>query len=105
VGLGMLTAPLWAFLGAGATVYAVTDRRILIITGAPRRTVLTYNRAEIGDLVRTEGADGSGSLTFGWSVSSSSNGLVRRTRIGFIGIPEVRHVEQLIRDQLQAKAA
>ncbi|MFI5372254.1 MAG: hypothetical protein ACHQ52_11915 [Candidatus Eisenbacteria bacterium] len=105
VGLGVLTAPIWAYFGAAKTVYAVTDRRALIIVGWPRSAVQSFQPADIGDLVRVEGADGRGSLMFGSRAWTGNNGMVRTTRIGFVGIPDVRMVEELIRENLQKKAA
>ena len=47
VGLGMLTSPLWMYLKAGRTVYAVTDRRALVIDGGlfGRMTVRSFEPA------------------------------------------------------------
>ena len=42
IGLGMLTAPLWAFLAAGRTVYAVTNRRALILSRLVSTTVKSF---------------------------------------------------------------
>ncbi|HKQ57467.1 MAG TPA: hypothetical protein VJY35_06335 [Candidatus Eisenbacteria bacterium] len=105
VGLGMLLAPLWAWLGARRTVYAVTERRALIITGNGSRTVRSYSGQDIGEITRVEAADGRGTVYFAQRSWTNSRGFERSTRIGFIGIPEVRRVEQLIRDHLQPKAA
>ncbi len=105
VGLGILTAPLWAVLAAGRTVYAVTDRRVLIITGWPMVAVQSFLPADIHDLMRVEGADGRGSLMFASRSWAGNNGVTRTSRIGFVGVADVRSVEELIRDHLQQKAA
>src|SRR5258708_21485456 len=39
IGLGIVLAPLWAFLRGGSTAYAITNQRIMIITGGCRRFV------------------------------------------------------------------
>ena len=44
VGLGMLTAPLWAYLAAGRTVYAVTNRRVLILSRLLSTSVKSYTQ-------------------------------------------------------------
>lgn len=103
VGLGLVTAPLWAWLGALDTVYAVTDRRALIISGRKNRSIQSFDRDDIGELTRVERADGSGTLYFA-TRTFTSRGRTRQNRIGFIGIPEVRHVERLIREHLAAAA-
>jgi hypothetical protein len=105
VGLAMLLAPVGAYLGALSTVYAVTDRRAFIVSGRRTRGVRSFAPEDIGEITRFERADGHGSVFFGSRAFTSSRGLQRRTREGFVGIPEVRHVEQLIRDHLQQRAA
>ncbi len=108
IGIGMLTSPIWYRRKAVDTIYAVTDRRALIISGAGTRTVQSYDRTAIGTLTRKERADGSGDLLFGpdtravqWGNSrrSSSN----QTTPGFYGIRTVRQVEQLLREALDAR--
>src|SRR6266576_2995162 len=39
VGLGIVLAPLWAFLKGGSTVYAITNQRIMILTCGSTRLV------------------------------------------------------------------
>src|SRR5690349_96132 len=105
VGLGFVTAPLWAWAGAGRTVYAITDRRALIIGGAGLRGVQSFQHADVGDITHLESGDGSGSLYFATRAFVSSNGIVNRSRVGFVGIPDVKRVEQLLRENVQQKAA
>lgn len=105
VGLGILLSPLWAYLSARTTVYAVTDKRALIVNGGFNRSVQSYSGSEIGDLVRVEGPDGRGSLMFGSIPFVTRSGFTSRSRVGFVGIPNVRQVEELIRENLVKKAA
>jgi len=102
IGLGIMATPLWAYLGAGRTVYALTEKRALIIVG---QSVQFFAPEEMGALSRLERPDGSGSVYFATREFTTSRGALRHSRIGFEGIPEVRHVEQLLRDQLIRKAA
>ena len=105
IGLGMLTAPLLASLAAGRTLYAVTNKRALIVSNLFSMTVKSYVHSEIHDVQRVERTDGSGDLYFAnRDVVTQRGGLVRQ-RIGFIGIPDVKSVEQLIRSRLQQEAA
>src|ERR1700738_3876007 len=48
VGLGIILAPLWAFLSGRSTVYAVTNQRVMIITGGGSRSVKSYTPGDIG---------------------------------------------------------
>jgi len=105
IGLGIVATPLWAMLRARVTVYAVTDRRALVIIGGGTGGVSSHARSDIRDLMRVERADGSGSVFFAWQSRVSSRGFERRSRVGFIGIPEVRRVERLIREQILERAA
>jgi hypothetical protein len=98
VGLGMLSAPFWAYSKATKTVYGITNKRLLIIVDTGRsRTVQSYGSDDIGDIKRTERPDKSGDLTFAQQMTSTSKGGQRTTDIGFLGIPEVRSVENLLR--------
>jgi len=106
VGLGVMATPLWVFLSAKKTVYAVTEKRALIIVGTASRGVQSFTHADMGDVTRVERPDGSGSVYFASrTVTSSSNGMSRMARIGFEGIPDVKQVEQMLRDQVGQKAA
>jgi hypothetical protein len=105
IGLGMLTAPLWAFLAAARTLYAVTNRRAMIVSRVFSTSVRSYMHADIHDLQRVERAGGEGDVFFANRDILTRNGGVVRRRIGFLGIPDVRSVEQLIRSRLQQEAA
>lgn len=118
VGIKMLTSPLWSYAKAKSTVYAVTDKRALVIRGGGARAVTSYEPADIGEIDRREKSDGSGDLIFGRPTSYlepgpmmpltgakgvttfAPGGTVRRTgvRAGFYGIPDVRAVEQHLRN-------
>jgi hypothetical protein len=105
IGLGLLLAPLWAYLAARNTVYAVTERRALIISGSRSRRVRSFTGAEVGNITRVERADGWGTVTFAAGTPVGSKGFERYSRASFVGIPEVRRVEQLIRDHLLLQQA
>jgi hypothetical protein len=105
VGIGVMASPLWAWLGASRTVYAVTNRRALIISRAGATSVRSYTHDDIDALSHIERADGSGDLYFASRTLVSSRGYPTQSRIGFVGIKDVRSVEQLIRGHLVEKAA
>lgn len=105
IGLGMLGAPLWASILAGSTVYAVTERRALIILRAGAGGVTSFSHADLQELTRIEHADGSGSLFFAWQASPTTRGFRQFSRVGFVGISEVRRVERLIRENILKRAA
>jgi hypothetical protein len=90
--------PVYDYLTAGRTTYAVTDRRVLIIK--PRfggKTVQSYNR--IQQIERRELSGGKGDLIFGSETQTTRAGVgirVRSRKVGFFGIPNPREVEQLM---------
>ena len=102
VGLGVMAAPLWAYLAAGKTVYALTEKRALIIHGG---MVQTYDGATMAAIARHERPDGSGSVWFASREYTTKRGSLRQARIGFEGIPEVRQVEQMVRALAERTAA
>ncbi len=110
VGLGLLLSPLWLSLGAKRTLYAVTSQRVIVWTGGVfgSVTVRSLSPVQLGDRARTEAGDGSGDLIFPraatlstYQDTDSTNGFSRtRTRVtqfGFYGVPQVKQVDDLLR--------
>jgi len=104
IGFAMLSAPFRAQQNIKRMIYAITDRRIMIIErkGATYK-VHSYVPRYATDLARTEHADGSGDLAF-------SLNFRRDTPQGMSGPPalwgvaDVRVVERIIRETfLQVK--
>lgn len=101
LGIATMLAPSLAWLAARATVYAITDRRLLILEGFPWRRVRSFGPEDINLCERTERADGSGDLIFRSEREIERRDRGRTTwrtrRVGFLGIPEVRRVEAAVR--------
>jgi len=103
VGLGIMTLPVWAWMGAKKTVYAISSDRLVIIA---RGSVRSFEPHEIENLERRERPDGNGDVIFHRDhvrTYSSRGGRTRVRRNGFFGIAEVRQVENEIR-RLKARA-
>ncbi len=98
VGLGMFTAPYWAYRSAKRTVYAITNRRALVISFGRSKRVQSYFEQDITDISRVERADGSGNLIFRTEETTDNKGNARLNQIGFFGISEVRQVEKILLD-------
>jgi hypothetical protein len=99
VGLGMLLSPFWMLYKAGRTAYAITDRRALVIEHGPfgRVMVRSFEPGDLAILSRTQHADGSGNLVFRREYRLEG----RRGRfvdIGFLAVPDVKGVEERIRE-------
>jgi hypothetical protein len=105
IGAGMLTAPLGVWLAATRTVYAVTERRAMIIERMGATSVQSWRYEDMDELQRVERADGSGDLFFATRTRTGQRGVSYRTRIGFLGIPDVRSVEQLLQGHQERIAA
>lgn len=102
IGLGMLSSPFWALRSAKRTVYVVTDRRAIIFgAGWNGMKVRSFLPERLGDMSRTQRADGSGDLIFATDVSTTSKGGQQKTDVGFMGIPAVRDVEQMVQAMVE----
>ena len=108
LGGGIALAPWWKPRQARATVYAVTDQRILIMQGWPQRRVRSFGPGDIDVIARSDRPDGSGDLVFREEVRPRRHARsiwqegppyhrFRRRRIGFFGIHYVRRVEAAVR--------
>jgi hypothetical protein len=114
VGVGMLTSPLWMAQRARKTCYALTNRRAIVWEAGWFGTVrvFSYTPNALGKMYRQERGDGSGDLVFEEVVSVGSHYVSHGqhgghwqtstsvTRRGFLAIPRVRDVEDLIRRTL-----
>lgn len=82
---------------ARSTVYAITDRRAIILVVRRGRTVSErdYRGDELIHLARTENPDGSGTLTF---ENARGSGAARNaSRHRFLAIPDAIGVERILR--------
>jgi hypothetical protein len=97
VGLGVLLAPLWAFLKAGNTVYAITNQRVMIITGSSTRAVKSLTPTDILGVDHRERPDGSGDIVLLTSgITRTNNNYASQTKVALCGIPNVKQVAQQV---------
>jgi len=101
--LGLLSLPLFlrnARLAAQNTIYAITDRRaiILCVHRDGSITERDYRGDELVHLARKEYKDGSGTLTFE-SARGAGHSNQTATRHKFQAIEDVIGVERMLRDQ------
>src|SRR5258707_1358605 len=92
VGLGIILAPLWAFLKGANPVYAVTNQRVMIIPGGGNRSVKSYTPADIVSVEHRERPDGSGDIAITTNAVARSNNLVSPLKVALCGIPNVKQV-------------
>jgi len=96
IGLGMLSSPLWAMKNAKKTAYAITDRRAIIFGGGHGINIRSFRPDQLREVHRTQKADGCGDIIFKEYKIHDSEGHPRMKNIGFIGISNVRDVEDII---------
>lgn len=98
VGLFMMSAPWWARRRLARAVYAVTDRRALVIDHDFRdtRCVQSYGPAEITTVEKRVRPDGSGDVLFADKTQRGRHGREYSVRVGFVGVREARKVEQAL---------
>lgn len=86
------------------TVYAMSDRRLIIIQAWPRRRVTSYGPDDIDVVERRDYKDGTGDVVFrheehqkqGHPQDPRTKRRIRDRPIGFFGVPDARHVERAI---------
>jgi hypothetical protein len=102
VGLGMLSLPYFVYSRAKRTVYAITDRRAMIIVAGSTRSVESYGPADFGSLKRVERADGTGDLIFLTTEGRARRGSATKRDLGFLAIPDVGGVERIFKETFKA---
>lgn len=93
-GLAGLTVPYWMWRRARATIYAITNHRVLVIEGT--RAVKTYQPSELTASERTTRDDGSGDMVFRREEYIDGDGDRAFRRHGFYAVEDVKRVEALI---------
>ena len=109
VGGWKLTKPLRTWLRARKTYYAVTNRRILIITRSNGYQVASIYAHEFNRFARKDKGDGAGSIRFRKSFMRTRRGSQEMTSFadGLWGVADVRGADRAIsklRDQLAGHA-
>ena len=96
VGLGVILAPLWAYLKGSSTVYAVTNQRVMIITGSSSRTVKSLMPADIVGVDYRERPDGSGDVAIQTNAITRSNNSISQMKVALVGVPNVKEVARQV---------
>jgi len=92
----MLLSPLWAWWVARHTVYAITDRRAILIEAPFRRTIQSFRDERLTIVVRTEDSRGRGDLVFEREASKGSKGRTVYRDVGFFGLTDAKAIEQIL---------
>ncbi len=98
VGLAMLAAPFAPLFGAGRTLFAVTDQRLLRLYRGRRLKTRSVGGEAIGAIERSERANGSGTLRIVIGSHLDSDGDRQIDRLELCEVAEVLAVEARVRD-------
>ena len=99
IGFAMLSSPFWARRSAKRSVYVITDRRAIIFRSRffGSINIRSFSPRQLETLQRNQNKDGSGDVIFTHDVRRDNDGDRHTTNVGFMGVREVKHVEELIR--------
>ena len=93
IGLGIVLAPFWAFLKARRTVYAVTNHRVMVITGSKSRSVKSFTPADIASVEHRERPDGSGDIMLTTNtLIRTGNNMSSQMKVSLCGVRNVKQV-------------
>jgi hypothetical protein len=97
IGIGMLSAPLWAYRKAFKTVYVITDRRAITFEAGWKTTIRSYHPDRLQNIHRLEKRDGTGDVVLGQRLWSSSEGGQQSMDLGFLNIRDPKTVEAMLK--------
>jgi hypothetical protein len=99
IGFGLLLSPFWMRRRAARTLYALTNRRALIVTLGRRGhvTVRSFEPERLMDLQRNQNADNSGDVVFTQDVGYRGDRAKNVLDVGFLAIHDVKRVEEMVR--------
>jgi hypothetical protein len=102
IGVGLVLSPAWFYLQAGRTLYALTNRRIIIDTTGSwgKRVSIPLGSVPFVELQR--GIGGTGHVLFRQEIASGRNFGVKRD--GFLAIADAAGVERNMRDAIEKYA-
>lgn len=98
IGLAMTLSPLILYNFSKRTVYALTERRAIIVAGGFKTTVQSLYRADLETFQRKDHENGTGDIVFPRRCNAASDRTAAGTLVGFFGIPDVQEAEALIRN-------
>jgi Bacterial PH domain len=96
IGLGIVLSPLWAYLKGLSTTYAVTNQRVMIISGSGTRSVKSCTPADIVSVDHRERPDGSGDVIIRTNAVTRTNNSVSQVTVGLFGVSNVKEVARQV---------
>jgi hypothetical protein len=96
IGVAVVLAPLWAYLAGRNGVYAVTNHRVMIITGTTSRAVKSITPDDIVEVDHRERPDASGDVLIRTNATMRTNNMTSQVTVGLYGVPNVKEVAALV---------
>jgi hypothetical protein len=97
IGVGLLYAPVWLMQRARRTIYAVTDRRVLLIEQGQRDRITSFVPNLLKEKERKAHADGSGDILYSAPGGFYGKTKERRTvEFWLIGIPSLAELDRAL---------
>ncbi|HUF04212.1 MAG TPA: hypothetical protein VMM38_08555 [Aridibacter sp.] len=98
VGIGMLSAPIGAYVKSGRTVYVITDKRAISFEGGSSTVVRSFPPEKLVDVFRRERSKGYGDIIIDLAHSRDSDGDRQTEEVGFFRVRDPGGVERLLKD-------
>ena len=98
IGCAMLLAPVWNYRAAKKTIYVITDKRAIMITGGGKMKIQSFGPEKLTDLRREERADGSGDVIVDEETWTTSKGHTRTRPVGLLNVRDAKQVEDLLEE-------
>ena len=96
VGLAMSSSPYWAYKKAKKTIYAITNKRVIIVNGdIIFNTIYSRDLLKIDNIKIKKRDDGSGSIIFEERVIYTN----KIKSIGFLEIENIKKVQTIIKEE------
>ena len=96
IGLVMTMSPLLVYLKGRSGVYAVTNRRVMVITGTTSRSVKSIIPNDIAEVDHRERPDGTGDVLIRTNTVIRTNNGATQITVGLYGVPNVKEVAGLV---------
>ena len=96
IGLGIVSAPLFAYFKALKTAYAITDKRVLVITDGRTRSVKSYTPADMVSVDHRERAGGTGDVIIRTNGIIQQRNSISQASVDLLGVNNVKEVARLV---------
>ncbi len=100
IGIGMLSSPFFSYWQETKTIYAITNKRIIIISGIRTIEIQSYALDKLEGIVRRE-RGAKGDLIFSYKRWKDSDGDHRTQEIGFFNILDVVTAQRTLQKAIE----